>query len=326
MSMLNAIRGTGIQLRTLRDCLLVLLLAAVPVAAQVDRDEVRGDDAYRIGPEDVLSIQVWGKPELTGTAVVDLTGLVRLAVLGEMSVSGRTPAELSRDLTARYQLFDPSVSEVLVSVEQYLSRSLNVIGEVRNAGTFGFRELPDLWGALLRAGGPTPTAELGRVQVIREHASPGGERLLVVDLSRGVDGTPAHELPVLKPKDTILVPSSDEVATGGDVFHVLGAVRSPGPYRLSMASNVIEAISAAGGYLSEANLKKVYLTRRDGVQVQSFRLDLKEYIQDGQPIETYLLVAGDTITVPEQGSFWRRLAAAASFIISVSALAIAAAR
>lgn len=261
------------------------------------------DDEYELGPEDVLELQVWGRPDLTGDVTVGVSGEIQAPLLGAIRAAGRTPAELTEDLTERYQLLDPSITEVLASVAEYNSRTLTILGAVGSPGVYGFREMPDLWDALLTAGGPVPEAELAQVQIVRSARGEGEARTVRVDLSRGIDGTPSEALPVVRPKDTILVPTADEdVPLGDQRYHVVGAVNSPGVYRLSTARNVLEAISVSGGPGAEANLESVRLVRLTSEGTTSFEFDLENYVSQADPLANIGLRAGDTISVPERGS------------------------
>ncbi|MBM3317010.1 MAG: polysaccharide export protein [Candidatus Eisenbacteria bacterium] len=280
--------------------------AAGPALAQAVAGGAEQGD-YRLGPDDVLEIQVWQRPELTGAATVDPTGRLRLPLVGEVEVKGRTLAELTPLLTERYRLLDPSIVEVVVAVAQYNSRSVTVVGEVRAPGRYGFRSIPDLWSVILNAGGATPEADLARVQIIRDEAEGDGQRTVTADLSRGVEHADKEPPPSLRPKDTVLVPSLVGSVVTGDRFQVLGAVRAPGTYRLSAAASVVEAISASGGGLPNADLSRVRLTRPTERGAVAYRLDLQSYLDSARPAADIELRAGDTITVPGRRSTWDEL-------------------
>ncbi len=303
----------------------LLLALSTAAGAQVrSLPTAPGTPDYRFGPGDVLDVQVWGNPDLSGTFTVDPTGRIQLPLVGDVMAQGRTPQELGQDLTERFQLLDPSVSEVLVSISQYVSRSISVVGEVRDPGVYGFQEIPDLWSVILTAGGPTADAELGRVQIVRASPEPGEPRSLTVDLSRGIEHTPVETLPVLRPLDKVLVPSAEDVPVGGEKFQILGAVHEPGVYRISTAADVVEALAVAGGPVSEAQLDKIYLTRATANGAVAYRLNLEDYLFEGQAQANMPLQSGDTITVPERSSFWSklsdglgRLAPFASLVVTV---------
>ena len=295
--------------------LAVLLGMAAPALAQETRETPRvflppilEGYEYEFGPGDVVQVQVWGNPDLTGQVMVGSSGRIQLPLIGEVQASGRTPEELSEDLTERYQLLDSSITEVLVSVAQYNSRSVTVLGEVRNAGVYGFQRIPDLWSVILTAGGPTPDAELSRVQIVREDPESEESRSILVDLSGGIDDTPADTLPALQPQDKVLVPSAEDVPVGRDKFQVIGAVGEPGVYRINLALDVVEAIAVSGGHSETANLEKVYLTRATANGPVSYELDVEGYLEKGDPAGNMPLQAGDTVLVPEKSSFWASLA------------------
>lgn len=290
-------------------CLLVPgMILAVAGQAHAQADAGGAPEAqYRLGREDVLQIQVWQRPDLTGSVTVDYAGKLRLPLIGEVDAEGHTLAELGPMLTERYRLLDSSISEVIVAVTQYNSRSVTVVGEVRSPGRYGFRSIPDLWAVLLNAGGATPDADLARVQVVHEQPAEGGRSTVTVDLSRGVERTEKNLLPVLQAKDTILVPSLAATGVTGDRFQVLGAVRTPGTYRLSAAESVVEAISISGGGLPNADLSRVQLTRVTPRGALSYRLDLQAYLDTGRPAADLKLEPGDTVTVPGKQSIWDSL-------------------
>ena len=324
----TCIRSRGEQMSQMRAetkiggwlCLfgLALLASAASAAAQAPA----GVADYRLGAEDVIEVQVWGRADLSGSVTVNLDGMVQIPLVGSLPAAGRTPTELARDLTARYQLLEPSVSEVTVNVLQYKALSIIVLGEVRSAGPYGFRELPDLWGAILAAGGPTEKAELGGVQIVRAQPEPGEERVQTVDLSAGLEGTDPALLPALRAKDSIMVPSAEGAPSGGSNVHVLGAVNAPGPYRLSVARSVVEALSASGGPRADADLGSIYLTRVSTDGTRAYKLNIDNYLKKARPLDNFPLQAGDTITVPQRGSFWVSFTEGLNRLIPVLSLVV----
>lgn len=303
---------------------LCLVLPAAAAAQVRSLPTVTSTEEYRFGPGDIMEVQIWGNPDLSGPATVDPGGRIQLPLVGEVKAGGRSPQELGADLTERFQLLDPSVSEVIVSVSQYVSRSITVVGEVHDADVYGFHEIPDLWSVILTAGGPTAEAELGRVQVMRSAPEEGEPRSITVDLSRGIEFTPVESLPVLRPGDKVLVPSAEDAPVGGDKFQIIGAVREPGVYRTTLAKDVVEALAVAGGPISEANLSQVYLTRMSANGAVSYRLDMENFLYEGEGVVNMTLLPGDTIMVKEKYSFWSklseglgRLAPFASLVVTV---------
>jgi polysaccharide export outer membrane protein len=275
-----------------------LTIAVAGLAYAESPAAVLEETEYRIGPEDVLEIQIWERPDLAGLVTVSFPGTIQLPLVGGIEAAGQSVAELGRHLTERYQLLDPSIPEVMVAVAEYGSQSVTVVGEVRAPGPYAFRTIPDLWAVILKAGGATDMADLARVQVVREEPDADEALTVTVDLSQGIEETLREELPDLQPRDTIVIPSIGENAISGDRFQVLGAVQSPGTYRISAAETVIEAISASGGPLPYADLRQVRLTRSTSEGVVSYKLDLHGYLYEARPLADLELKPGDTITVP----------------------------
>ena len=277
----------------------VISMAVAPALGQ-STSAVTDADTYRVGPEDVLHVEIWGRPDLTGQVTVDFSGKIQLSLVGEIPASGRTTTGLSEYLTERYQLLDPSLSDVMVSILQYNSQSVTILGAIHNPGRYGFRTIPDIWMVILEAGGATPDVDLSRVQVVRRDPEEGVSETLTVDLSAGIEEIAPDELPALRTKDTIIVPSVIEVAIPGDQFQVLGAVRSPGAYRISAAEKVIHAIALSGGALPNADLRKVRLTRPTDNGAISYQLDLRGYLYHARPMADLQLKPGDTVTIPSR--------------------------
>ncbi|MBD3235130.1 MAG: hypothetical protein GF330_00310, partial [Candidatus Eisenbacteria bacterium] len=274
----------------------LLLLCCATIAQAQEPPAEEADAEYVLGPEDMVQIQVWGRADLSREVMVDPSGRIQLPLMGSVEAEGRTPQDLGRYLTERYRILDSTIPEVIVTVTQYNSRSVTIVGEVRNPGRYSFREVPDLWGAILTAGGATPQADLVAVEVLHRERPGAPLQSTVVDLSGGVDDVPPEGLPELHPKDTIVVPSLNETGVIGDKFQVLGAVRNPGVFRLSLAENVVEAIAASGGATPNANLRKVSLTRQTAYGAVSYELDLEDYLYAGRSLADIGLQAGDTVT------------------------------
>ena len=139
------------------------------------------------------------------------------------------------------------------------------------------------------------------MQIVRKEREANAPNVITVDLSAGVKGTNPDSLPVLRPKDTVMVPSlAKEGATGptGATIQVLGSVRTPGLYHLSAAKTVVEALAISGGPLPEADLQKVHLTRHSGSGVVAYQLDIEGHLRRGDSADDLELKAGDTVLVP----------------------------
>lgn len=272
---------------------LLWLLAAPPLHAQSRSD-------YQIGPGDVIQVQVWGASNLGGRYTVDPGGSIVVPHLGQVQVDGLTPTGVGDRLKEQYSILFPSVTEVLVSVEGYFSRRFTVLGEVRNPGQYTFMDIPSVWELLARAGGPTPNADMRRVEVSRKNPAPGEPSHVSVNLSPGMEQTPADSLPPLQPGDTVFFHPRDAAARAGENVQLLGAVQTPGFYSVQSAERLSTALGAAGGPLQSADLRHVRVLRRSGDGTMAFDIDIENWLKQGQPNVDISLKAGDIVSVPHQ--------------------------
>jgi polysaccharide export outer membrane protein len=128
------------------------------------------DSRYRIGPGDVLTIQIYNRPQLSREAVrVDGQGNIHMPwVEDEIHVACRTENEVAEEITTRYRplLRAPQVG---VFIKEYQSQPVAVIGAVNQPGRFQLQRRLRLLELLTYAGGPSERA--GRnVQII--HTTP----------------------------------------------------------------------------------------------------------------------------------------------------------
>ncbi|PYT38621.1 MAG: hypothetical protein DMG47_22795 [Acidobacteria bacterium] len=94
---------------------------------------------YRIGPEDVLNINVFEAQELNREVRVSAGGEISLPLLGSVRAAGLTPRELEfvlQELLHRTYMKDPHVS---VFVREMQSHPVSVMGAVRRPGVFQIR-------------------------------------------------------------------------------------------------------------------------------------------------------------------------------------------
>src|SRR5215467_13836864 len=127
---------------------------------------------YTIGPGDVLTITVWGHPDLSSDYMVDPDGFAPFPLIGRVKASGATPREVATALTealGKDYLVNP---QVIVSVKAYLSQKVTVLGEAAKPGVFYLTGPTTLVDILSSAGW------LGRgagreILLVREHPAGG---------------------------------------------------------------------------------------------------------------------------------------------------------
>jgi polysaccharide export outer membrane protein len=123
---------------------------------------------YRIGPEDVLDINVWKNPELSRERIpVRPDGKISHPLINDIDVAGMTTTQVKAEVTQRLARFIEN-PEVSVVVREVHSAKVSVSGNVRMAGYFELKT-PDVTvlDMIARAQGLNEFADKGNIKVIR---------------------------------------------------------------------------------------------------------------------------------------------------------------
>jgi polysaccharide export outer membrane protein len=225
---------------------------------------------------------------------------VTLPLIGEVQVAGITPTKLEEELARKFSLYDRQITQVSVAVSLYNSKAVFILGEVATPGKYARWPMPTIWDLIREAGGPTPEAYLGGVQVIRKGAKAGERNIQVVDLNQIWGRGVPTDLPPLLPDDTVIVPKKVVEQTWPNVIYVMGAVKTPGVYQKEAAVDLVGAILLAGGPSEQANLDEVTIVRKAASTSQTIEVNVNHFLKDGEDTSNPILVAGDTITVEER--------------------------
>lgn len=287
---------------TIYTACLILTLAFQTIQAQV----------YKIGAQDVLSITFWQQPNLNTNVRVAQDGTIEMPVIGTITAAGLTPNDLATKIVRKISVYNKDISQAAVTVIEYGSQKIYVTGQVNQPGSYTFESIPNLWKIILEAGGPTGTAVMGKVKVIRGEQNPGNS--IIVNLADAMQSGDISQLPPVYAGDTIFVPGlSPETAartgnTGsglddslmeGDIFYVYGYVARPGGYAFTEELTLLEAIITAGGPVHGANMKEVRVILKNQPYSNIATINLEQYSKKGMPAP-FVLHPGDTIYIPQR--------------------------
>jgi polysaccharide export outer membrane protein len=168
----------------------------VPPVAVVDAD-------YKIGPQDVLRIDVWKEPDISRTIPVRPDGKISLPLLNDVQASGLTAMQLATSLREGLSKFLTS-PQVTVTVTEINSRRVYITGEVTRAGALPLLPNMTVLQALSSAGGFTQFAKLKNIYVLR--TEDGKQVKHPFNYKEVVKGNLTEENIVLQPGDVIVVP------------------------------------------------------------------------------------------------------------------------
>jgi polysaccharide export outer membrane protein len=247
--------------------------------------------AYELGAQDLLKITVFDEPDLTNSYRVDSDGQINFPLIGLIRAGGMTVRGLEETLTTELAAGYLRNPQVRVEIEQYRSRSVFVIGEVRLPGRITMTGSMSLIEALAQAGSPTPAASNELIVVHPRKPQPAGApivpdddadaertRVNIKDLQLGRAGLEI----VLQDGDTVYVPKAQ-------TFYVTGQVRNPGAYVLDPPMTVLQAISLAGGLAERGSDRGIRIIR----VIKGTRVEIDARVTD-------LVQGDDTIQVRER--------------------------
>jgi polysaccharide export outer membrane protein len=216
--------------------------------------------SQKLGVDDLIAVSVYDAPELTRTLRVEEDGTIHLPLLKDgVQASGlfarQLEASIAEALKSEQILVDPFVK---VTVVEYHSRPISVMGAVHKPVTFQSVGKVTLLDALARAEGLTSDAGTD-VLITRGGAAEGGqvkmvERISVKKLMKDADPSLNYEL---HGGEEIRVPEA------GKIF-VVGNVKKPGAFAVRDASDnsVLRMVALSEGLLP-FTAKEAYIYRRD---------------------------------------------------------------
>jgi polysaccharide export outer membrane protein len=161
------------------------------------------DTGYKIGPQDVLRIDVWKEPEISRSVPVRPDGKISLPLLNDVQAAGLTAMELANVISEGLKKFINS-PQVTVSVSEINSRRVYVTGEVTRPGAFPLLPNMNVLQALTSAGGFTQFARTKSIYVLR--TEDGKQVKHPFNYKDVVNGKKPEDNITLQPGDTIVVP------------------------------------------------------------------------------------------------------------------------
>lgn len=261
---------------TISRILTVILLVALPAdclgaSQSAGRPNPSGsaesDSSYVLGPDDVILIRALDAAEIADKPIrIGMSGNIRLPLVGRVHASGLTVEALERELNKRLKVYvqDPQAA---VSVTEYRSQPVSVIGAVRNPGVQQLEGHKTLVEMLSLAGGLADDAGysvkitrrrgFGRIPLPNaEDDTTGKFSIAEVSVKSIMDASSPQENIEVKPYDVISVPRGQKV-------FVIGEVKRSGGFVLGEKENVsvLQALSMAEGLEGTAAAKNAKILR-----------------------------------------------------------------
>ena len=160
------------------------------------------EQPYRIGPEDVIKVDVWEEKNLTVEVSVRPDGGISLPLINYVQAAGLTPMELANDITMKLRAYYKA-PQVTVIVTQINASKIYVTGNVRKPGYYPLRQEMTVLQGLSQAGGFTEFASPRSIKIIGAIGT--NQEIRKVNFYRMIEEAGKGNY-ILKPGDTIVVP------------------------------------------------------------------------------------------------------------------------
>ena len=293
-----------------------------------EKSNLINEDYYILGHGDVLRLNIFGAPELSGEIKIINDGTVSIPIAGNIKISGLTLDQatlkikklLSKELLqSDLQILLLKTRPVKVAIIGEVARpgiySLTdkEVSQIENASKVSISGLPTVVDAIQKAGGLSKKADLTNIELYRKLSGENGKykkaNLNFLQLIKSGD---FNQNPFLFDSDVIKIKSISSGNTSKNgitisksnlspktiTINVVGEVKNPGEFKVKNNTSLIRGILAAGGPLDiGSNKGKVKLLRieDDGTHsVSNFRYDLRKPTSERN---NPMLIAGDTLIV-----------------------------
>ncbi len=273
-------------------------------------------EPYRVGPGDVLDIEVAEAKGTRAETMVLPDGMLYYDVADGVQVAGKTLPQVSTLLAdALREDYPYPIVSVNLSIPQ--SQRFWLLGQVKQPGAYPLASDTTLLEAISMGKGlysgelegqTQEIADLNRSMIVRN-----GE-MLPVDFFSLVERGDMSQNVYVQPGDYIYMASAQDSAV-----YVLGAVKKPGPIYFLDEITAIRAFAQAGGPAEEAIVTKALVIRgslsRPRVAVVNLYGIARGYNRD------FELAPGDILWVPK--SPWTTLNRYVNSILTTAAQSVA---
>jgi protein involved in polysaccharide export with SLBB domain len=240
---------------------------------------------YIIGPDDEISIDIFGYQEANYKLVVTPEGVINIPSIGYVSVNGLTIDQATQRIKTKMiksgysRLANGGQTQLAVNISKIRTIKVTVIGQATKPATYSLSSLSTLFNALYACGGPNEKGSLRKIELIRDN-----KVIAVFDaydyLLKGFQSKNLR----LNDQDVIRIPvAAVQVKLKGEVMR-------PGIFEMLPNESLSQLINYAQGFTSSAYTASVLIDQFT---------DKEKKMQDvlKEDFTNYFPNRGDVITV-----------------------------
>lgn len=239
---------------------------------------------YRLGPGDEVIIDIWGTSQNTIRRQISPDGTINIEKIGPVNLSGMTVAEandyMKKVMGKTYSGLDTTDGnlEIRLTLGNIRTIQINVMGEVRQPGTYALSSFSTVFHALYRAGGVSEIGSLRNVQLVR-----GGKTVATVDVYDFIMKGKTQDDIRLQEGDVIIIPAYEALVK------ISGYVKRPMKFEMKKNETLATLINYAGGFASDAYTRSLRVVRQNGEEYEINTVKEINY-------STYAMRNGDVVT------------------------------
>ncbi len=182
----------------------LIILALLPTMGYSSQDVINvSKNPYKIGPSDLLDIQVWNEPDVSKQVRVLIDGTIVLPLVGQINAAGLTPSQLSESLKKKLAEYIAEPEVTVMVLEGKYNRYF-IVGQIQNPGEYYIDYPISILQAIARAGGFQEWAKKSKIFVIRQTKS--GEERIEFNYDEFVKGDKKVKNIEIVSGDTIIIP------------------------------------------------------------------------------------------------------------------------
>ena len=247
-------------------------------------DEVNNTpDSYILGAGDKIAIALWGRSELDVSFDINDDGYIKPEGMPRINLKGITLSkakELLRSRFSNYYRFGKNQFEVTVTHPRIIT--VNIVGEVMNAGSYTMSAINTVFNALAAADGPSDIGSVRNIKLIR-----GGVPPKEVDIYKFLLNPTNNEDYYLEDNDVIFVAVAEKVVS------IQGEIKRPFKYELKTNETMKDLVKYAGGLNANAF--------QGNLQVKRFEDDVEKIVdvnfRKNSTGKNFKLNSGDEVVV-----------------------------
>jgi len=239
---------------------------------------------YVLGNGDEISISIWGFSEHEGLYTLDNTGSISPKLVGKIYLKGMEYGKAKSLIKSRFgKVYNLKNSQINIELNYSKVIRINIVGEVKNPGTYSVHSVNSAFSILSLAGGLNKFGSVRSVDIKRS-----GKVIKSLDLYDFLTKNKPNQDFFLLDNDYLVVNSSEKIIS------ISGEVQRPMKYELKQGETLSDLIKFSGGLSSNAYKRFANIQRVIENEVKLIEIEL--FDENGK-FNSIQLLPGDMVII-----------------------------